>query len=141
ALRFKRRLLDLAGLFKKGYRTTPLYPMLLELLYLPLEQLEVTLPDGKVLAKVKATRNRKASTAVGTSAKSSNRKRHARRSYRADSGFGEGSEVQAEAHGLSCVIQERIPNNTTLPDAPRIVIPTPIATRGYSSRRKGFGQS
>ncbi|GKA94482.1 hypothetical protein Tco_0816520 [Tanacetum coccineum] len=40
-----------------------------------------------------------------------------------------GSEVQAEAHGLSCVIQERIPNNTTLPDAPRIVIPTPRATR------------
>ncbi|GKC00158.1 hypothetical protein Tco_0986294 [Tanacetum coccineum] len=40
-----------------------------------------------------------------------------------------GSEVQAEAHGLSCVIQERIPNNTTLLDAPRIVIPTPRATR------------
>ncbi|GJX71447.1 hypothetical protein Tco_0308618, partial [Tanacetum coccineum] len=47
-----------------------------------------------------------------------------------------GSEVQAEAHGLSCVIQERIPNNTTLPDAPRIVIPTPIATRAKSSYRK-----
>ncbi|GKB49004.1 hypothetical protein Tco_0899757 [Tanacetum coccineum] len=52
-----------------------------------------------------------------------------------------GFEVQAEAHGLSCVIQERIPNNTTLPDAPIIVIPTPRETRGYSSRRKGFGQS
>ncbi|GKE72810.1 hypothetical protein Tco_1534851, partial [Tanacetum coccineum] len=38
-------------------------------------------------------------------------------------------EVQEEAHGLSCVIQERIPNTTTLPDAPRIVIPTPRATR------------
>ncbi|GJY30981.1 hypothetical protein Tco_0414476 [Tanacetum coccineum] len=47
-----------------------------------------------------------------------------------------GSEVQAEAHGLSCVIQERIPNNTTLPDAPRIVIPTPRATRAKSSYRK-----
>ncbi|GKD54504.1 hypothetical protein Tco_1287891 [Tanacetum coccineum] len=79
APRFKRRLMDLAALFKKGYRTTPLYPMLLELLYLPLEQLEVTLPDEKVLAKVKATRKRKASTAVGTSAKISYRKRHARR--------------------------------------------------------------
>ncbi|GJY30980.1 hypothetical protein Tco_0414475 [Tanacetum coccineum] len=41
----------------------------------------------------------------------------------------DGFKVQAEAHGLSCVIQERIPNNTTLPDAPRIVIPTPRATR------------
>ncbi|GJU36138.1 hypothetical protein Tco_1184492 [Tanacetum coccineum] len=80
--------MDLAALFKKGYRTTPLYLMLPELLYLPLEQLEVTLPDEKVLAKVKATRKRKVSTAVGTSAKSSHRKRHARRSYKADSGFG-----------------------------------------------------
>ncbi|GJX16159.1 hypothetical protein Tco_0216991 [Tanacetum coccineum] len=67
-----------------------------------LEQLEVTLPDEKVLAKVKATRKRKASTAVGTSAKSSYRKRPARRSYRADSGFG---------------------NNTTSLDASRTAIP------------------
>ncbi|GJZ87741.1 hypothetical protein Tco_0659351 [Tanacetum coccineum] len=80
--------MDIAALFKKGYRTTPLYLILPELLYLPLEQLEVTLPDEKVLAKVKATRKRKVSTAVGTSAKSSYRKRHARRSYRTDSGFG-----------------------------------------------------
>ncbi|GKF11567.1 hypothetical protein Tco_0049493, partial [Tanacetum coccineum] len=87
-LRFEWRFMDLAALFNKGYRKTPLYPMLLELLYLPLEQLEVTLPDEKVLAKVKATRKRKVSTAVGTSAKSSYRKRHARRSYKADSGFG-----------------------------------------------------
>ncbi|GJW69321.1 hypothetical protein Tco_0123745 [Tanacetum coccineum] len=56
--------------------------MLLELLYLPLEQLEVTLRDENVLAKVKATRKRKASTTVGTSAKSSYRKRLARRSYK-----------------------------------------------------------
>ncbi|GJY05416.1 Toll/interleukin-1 receptor domain-containing protein [Tanacetum coccineum] len=48
----------------------------------------------------------------------------------------DGSEVQAEAHGLSCVIQERILNNTTLPDAPRIVIPTPRATRAKSSYQK-----
>ncbi|GJZ29507.1 hypothetical protein Tco_0574154 [Tanacetum coccineum] len=47
-----------------------------------------------------------------------------------------GSKVQAEALGLSWVIQERIPNNTTLPDAPRIVIPTPRATRAKSSNRK-----
>ncbi|GJZ99698.1 hypothetical protein Tco_0672249, partial [Tanacetum coccineum] len=82
APRFKRRLMDLVALFKKGDRTTLLFPMLLELLYLPLEQLEVTLPDEKVLAKVKATRKRKASTAVGTSDKISYRKRPARRSYK-----------------------------------------------------------
>ncbi|GJV99923.1 hypothetical protein Tco_1555175, partial [Tanacetum coccineum] len=65
------------------------------------EQLEVTLSGEKVLARVEATRKRKASTAVGISTKSSHRNRPIRRSSRADSSLrqlsNDGSEQEDQA--------------------------------------------
>ncbi|GKF11008.1 hypothetical protein Tco_0048934, partial [Tanacetum coccineum] len=48
ALRFKRRLTYLATLFKKGYRTTPLHSMLLELLEVTLGALVLMIYETKV---------------------------------------------------------------------------------------------
>ncbi|GKA96548.1 hypothetical protein Tco_0818643 [Tanacetum coccineum] len=65
------------------------------------EQLEVTLSGEKVLARVEATRKRKASTAVGISTESSHRNRPIRRSSRADSSLrqlsNDGSEQEDQA--------------------------------------------
>ncbi|GKF02923.1 hypothetical protein Tco_0029846, partial [Tanacetum coccineum] len=72
------------------------------------EQLEVTLSGEKVLARVEATRKRKASTAVGISTESSHRNRPIRRSSRADSSLrqlsNDGSEEDQASE--SCTLDD-----------------------------------
>ncbi|GJV71613.1 hypothetical protein Tco_1491608 [Tanacetum coccineum] len=104
-----------------------------------LEQIEATLPDERGLAKVEANRKRKASTSEGTSARSSRRKRPARRSSGAESGVEEvtDNESKQEYNASESHNQEIEHDNDDQEDVVAVLHIQPLRSAGVVPRDSG----